>query len=336
MVRISVCMIVKDEEEILSRCLDSLKDIWDELIIVDTGSKDHTKEIASRYTKHIFDFEWTGSFSDARNFAFSKATMEYIYSADADEVLDEENRKKFLTLKQVLLPEVEIVQMKYGNQLSFGTVYNFDEEYRPKLFKRLRDFCWIESIHETVRLDPVVFDSDIIITHRPRESHARRDLQAFEKLIRKGEKLSSRLFGMYARELFVSGEKEDFLKAESYFVSLLEETEQTEGDFVISCCVAAKAARNREDNIAFFKYAIKAIVTQSCSEICLEMGKFYLEIKDWKEAAIWLYNAAYEVTPILNVKAGGEWPLQLLIECYKEQGNDEQARLYEIELKNRT
>ena len=111
-------------------------------------------------------------FSAARNFAFSKATCEYIYSADADEVLSEENRARFQVLKETLLPEIEIVQMKYGNQLHNGTVYNFDEEYRPKLFKRLRNFVWEEPIHEMVRLEPVVYDSDIVITHMPEQNHA--------------------------------------------------------------------------------------------------------------------------------------------------------------------
>ena len=169
---ISVCMIVKNEEKVLARCLDSLEGLYDELIIVDTGSSDSTKSIAAGYTDKIFDFEWINDFSAARNFAFSKATMEYIYSADADEVLDEENRLRFKILKENLLPEIEIVQMKYGNQLENGTVYNFDEEYRPKLFKRVRTFTWIEPVHETVRLDPVVFDSEIVITHKPLSNHA--------------------------------------------------------------------------------------------------------------------------------------------------------------------
>lgn len=217
MIHISVCMIVKNEEAVLERCLNSLQGIWDELIIVDTGSTDKTKEIAARYTDRLYDFTWTGSFSDARNFAFEKAQMEYIYSADADEVLDEENRQRFLVLKEALLPEIEIVQMKYGNQLAFGTVYNFDEEYRPKLFKRLRKFNWIEAIHETIQTEPVVYDSDIVITHMPKESHTARDLQAFNGLLQKGEDLSDRLFGMYARELFVSGTGQDFIQAEPYF-----------------------------------------------------------------------------------------------------------------------
>ena len=327
--RISVCMIVKNEEEILRRCLDSLQGIWDELIIVDTGSTDATKAIAGEYTDKIYDFAWTGNFSDARNFAFSKAQMEYIYSADADEVLDAENRERFFALKQALLPEIEIVQMKYGNQLAFGTVYNFDEEYRPKLFKRLRTFHWMEAIHETIQTEPVIFDSDIVITHMPKESHAARDLQAFERLVEKGEKLSPRLFEMYARELFVSGTGEDFVRAEKYFQSAVADPERKEGELLEAACVAAAAARVRKDQASFFKYAIKAVAMDGCSEICLELGRFYLEAGDWEEAAIWLYNAVYETEPVLNIHAGGDVPLSLLAECYRACGNEEQAALYE-------
>ena len=108
MATISVCLIVKNEETVLGRCLDCLKEIADEIVIVDTGSTDRTKEIAAAYTNQIYDFTWIRDFSAARNFAFSKAQMEYIYSADADEVLTEVNQKKFLQLKQALLPENDI------------------------------------------------------------------------------------------------------------------------------------------------------------------------------------------------------------------------------------
>ena len=109
MVTISVCMIVKNEADILARCLDSLSGLYEELIIVDTGSTDATKEIAAQYTDRIYDFVWCNDFAAARNFAWSKASMEYIYSADADEVLDEENYRQFKMLKQVLDPAIEIV-----------------------------------------------------------------------------------------------------------------------------------------------------------------------------------------------------------------------------------
>ena len=69
MISISLCMIVKNEENVLRRCLDSIKEAMDEIIIVDTGSTDRTKEIAKEYTERVFDFTCTGSSAEARKFA---------------------------------------------------------------------------------------------------------------------------------------------------------------------------------------------------------------------------------------------------------------------------
>lgn len=71
-------MIVKNEAAILSRCLDSVCDLMDEIIIVDTGSTDDTKAVAAKYTDRIYDFAWNNDFSAARNFSFSLANMDYI------------------------------------------------------------------------------------------------------------------------------------------------------------------------------------------------------------------------------------------------------------------
>ena len=69
-------MIVKNEADILSRCLDSVCDLMDEIIIVDTGSTDDTKAVAAKYTDRIYDFAWNNDFSAARNFSFSLANMD--------------------------------------------------------------------------------------------------------------------------------------------------------------------------------------------------------------------------------------------------------------------
>ena len=71
MISISMCMIAKNEESVLKRCLDSYSGLFDEIIIVDTGSTDNTKNIAAGYTDKIYDFEWTGDFSEARNHAIT-------------------------------------------------------------------------------------------------------------------------------------------------------------------------------------------------------------------------------------------------------------------------
>lgn len=335
MVTISLCMIVKNEEKILERCLDSVADLVDEIVIADTGSTDATREIARRYTEKVYDFPWTDDFSAARNFVFSRATQEYIYSADADEVLSPENRERFRLLKETLLPEVEIVQMKYANQLQFNTVYNYDEEYRPKIFKRKRDFVWEAPIHETVRLEPVIYDSDIVITHLPGESHAKRDLANFQKHWRQGYRLPKRLLGMYARELLIAGDEEDFAQAAPVFLEAAADNERDGEEMAQSCCVAARAARLAGDTVSFFKYTSKVIAEEACSEICCEMGHFYEGLSDWEEAAIWYYNAVYETRPILALQSGGKESLEGLIRCYEALGCPEQADIYREELRGR-
>ena len=332
MITISLCMIVKNEERILARCLDSLAGLMDEIIIVDTGSTDRTKEIAARDKDKFYDLPCVDDYIVARNFALSKATMEYIYSADADEVLSEENRERFRVLKENLLPEIELVQMKYGNQLQFGTVYNFDEEYRPKLFKRKRDFIWEDPIHETVRMQPVIYDSDIVITHMPEQSHVKRDLANFQKQIAAGRKLSGRLQEMYARELFLNGDTEDFQAADSYFRCRSEDENSTPEGITDACCVVAKAARLRGDALTVFRYTPKVIAGEGCSEICCELGHFYEEQEDYEEAAIWYYNAVYETVPVLRLASGGKESLEGLVRCYEQLGLPEQAESYRDEL----
>ena len=243
MITISLCMIVKNEEKNLERCLSSYAPFMDEIIVVDTGSTDRTKEIAARFTDKIYDFVWINDFSAARNFAFSKASCDYIFSADADEVLEGDNRQQFAILKQVLDPEIEIVQMQYGNQLQNGTIYNFDCELRPKLFKRLRTFTWIEPIHETVRTLPVVFDSDIVITHLPEELHTKRDLAAFERMTENAMPLSSRLHNIYAKELFVSGDTGDFERAIPFFEYCLLDDDRADDEKLEAVCVLARGYR---------------------------------------------------------------------------------------------
>lgn len=88
---LSLCMIVKNEESNLKKCLKNAKIYADEIIIVDTGSKDKTKEIAKNWTDKIFDFQWEDDFSKARNFSFDQATCQFCMWLDADDFLTDES-----------------------------------------------------------------------------------------------------------------------------------------------------------------------------------------------------------------------------------------------------
>lgn len=333
MATISLCMIVKNEERVLKRCLECIKDLMDEIIIVDTGSTDRTKEIAYEYTDKVYDYLWADDFAAARNYSFSKATMEYIYVADADEIIDEENQRRFALLKKAMIPEVEIVQMKYTNQLEQGSVYNFDCEYRGKLYKRLRTFQWVDPIHETVNLEPVVFDSEVEIIHKPLERHERRDFANFEKLVDRGEVFSKKLLLMYAKELMIAGNKQDFCKAVPLFQKVLNQ-ERSMDEYKAADCVLAKAAELSNDTAAFFTACLKEVADNPPAEICTMLGEYYRERKNYQEAILWYYNAIHEQECVLNIKYATTIPLNGIIECYEQTENTDMAQQYKEMLGN--
>ncbi|TVX96100.1 tetratricopeptide repeat-containing glycosyltransferase family 2 protein [Cohnella terricola] len=147
---ISLCMIVRDEEKLLSRCLESVQSLVDEIIIVDTGSVDRTKEIALRYTDRVYDFEWTNDFSAARNESIRYATGKWILVLDADEYvqkLDEHKLRHFLTDYHLSGPTGFIL-----NIMNF-TGSGFDETQMIKstgvrLFSNSFGISYAQPIHE--------------------------------------------------------------------------------------------------------------------------------------------------------------------------------------------
>lgn len=312
----SLCMIVKNEERVLRRCLDSISDLVDEIVIVDTGSTDNTKSIAAEYTDKIFDFKWVNDFSAARNFSFSKCNMDYIYVADADEYLDEENRKQFKILKDNIYPEIEIVQMMYET-ITNDTVLNIYREYRPKLYKRLRSFTWIDPIHETVRLDPLVFDSDIVVTHAPEANHSKRDFTIFEEALKRDGVLSENVAHMYAVELYKNGDISDLKNAYEFFYGLIDFDDERIS--LEASIVVAKGLRvmNNFDCHTSFEEFINSndnSITKA-SELYFEKGLYYLEKCQYDEASECFRNAVYNSTPVLDVHSGGDGALSKLIEC---------------------
>lgn len=337
MISISMCMIVKNEQSILKRCLDSYAGTYDELIIIDTGSTDNTKAIACQYTDKVYDFSWCDDFAAARNFAFSKAHCDYILSVDADEELDSFNNQSLQNLKSVLLPEVDIVQMYYVNSSSFNSVYNVHKELRPKLFKRLRTFNWISPIHETIRINPVIYDSNIEIMHKPTGNHSKRDFSVYFKSLKKGIHLEDYVVSMLCKELFISGDNSDFISFKDVFENIfLNENRNTDTIHDINC-ILARIYQITGESDKFFKITLKAVADNPSSEICLILGYYYFDKEDYEEAAIWLYNAAYETKSILDIASSGKKPLSLLGKCYEklaEKCDDDYQQIQYIEMSN--
>src|SRR3989338_781444 len=97
---LSLCMITKNEEKNLAKCLNSVKDLVDEIIIVDTGSKDNTINIAKSFNAKIINFKWQDDFSLARNESLKCASSDWIVVLDADEVIAKNDLVKIKRLIQ--------------------------------------------------------------------------------------------------------------------------------------------------------------------------------------------------------------------------------------------
>lgn len=211
MITISLCMIVKDEEKTLGRCLGCVSDVVDEIIIVDTGSTDNTKEIAKSFGSKIYDFKWEDNFEKARNYAFSKASKEYIMWLDADDFIDEENINMLIDLKEKLDNSVDSVMMNYSlvRDSEGKTTYSLK---RNRLVKRAKGYRWIGKVHEFLSVYGNIIQSDITINHDKQKAHTNRNLLIFKKMEQDGEEFTTRDLFYYANELYDNGLYDEAIK----------------------------------------------------------------------------------------------------------------------------
>lgn len=164
---VSLCMIVKNEAKVLARCLDSVQGLVDEIVIVDTGSTDRTKEIAGRYTALIYDYEWKQDFSDARNFAGSKAGGDWIFVLDADEYVDRGNLEEIISGLATVDVVVDALTAKIYNFTGFHgenvVVHSYFKFYRNR-----PDIYYFRALHEQLKKDNAELkqaESGLIVYH---------------------------------------------------------------------------------------------------------------------------------------------------------------------------
>lgn len=147
--KVSVCMITKNEEKNLYKTLDSIKSLGFEIVIVDTGSTDRTVDIARKYTDKVYFFEWINDFSAARNYAIAKASNDWILNLDADEVverIDVDALEKLTKYSEQILGYVTI-----KNHYSSGNINSIYTDKLHRFFNR-KAFHYEGAIHEQPRL----------------------------------------------------------------------------------------------------------------------------------------------------------------------------------------
>lgn len=145
---LSLCMIVKNEEENLKRCLDSVIGVIDELIIVDTGSTDHTPEIAQAYQAKLYYHEWKNDFSEARNVSLEKATGEWILVLDGDEMLTPESRQRLKPILATVAADGVLFKVRNFNPPDVLSEYNDSPQIRA--FRNRPQYRYQQRVHNQI------------------------------------------------------------------------------------------------------------------------------------------------------------------------------------------
>ena len=328
---ISLCMIVKNEEMHIARCLGSVAELVDEIIVVDTGSVDRTVEIVSNYTAKVYSYPWNDDFSDARNYSFSKATMDYCMWMDADDILEETEKDKFLQLKQTLSPDVDIVMMKYNTSFDEAGKPSFSY-FRERWIRNCSQYRWIGAVHEVIPPSGNIVYSDIGISHRKiNGGDPDRNLNIYRKALAEGKPLDARQQYYYGRELYYHKRYEEA-------VSVLEQFLLSADGWIENKIEACSICANCYYGLGQEQSALNTLLRSMSfdlprAELCCEIGKYFLEHGNYHMAVYWYETA---LSRPKNEYSGGfvlpdcydYVPLLQLCVCFDKMGDQKKAREY--------
>ena len=142
--RLTVCLITKNEEQFIGQCLESIRPIADQIVLVDTGSTDWTTSIAGRFGAEIYKFKWCDDFSAARNAALEKATGDWVLMLDADEELPADQQEKLLKLLRDPKAVAYRLPMIDKGHEEAGV------SHVPRLFRNAPGLFYVGRVHEQV------------------------------------------------------------------------------------------------------------------------------------------------------------------------------------------
>lgn len=266
---LSVCIIAKNEEQNIARCLECLKPYELEIIVADTGSTDRTKEIALRYTDKVYDFVWCDDFAAAKNFAVSKASHTHVLVLDSDEFLEEFDAPQ---VERLLMEHPgEVGRIRRRNTFERKGERQENREWINRVFAKDR-FHYEGRIHEqVVSLDGteyVTYQMPIVIRHTGY------DLTEEER-----KKKAERNISLLTKELARLGWDADVH---------INELKEAHGrpDAAIGGADADKLRREELQQVPYILY---------------QLGKSYYMAEDYAQACIWFaHGLSYDLDPKLE------------------------------------
>ncbi|WP_245850751.1 glycosyltransferase family 2 protein [Paenibacillus herberti] len=321
MITISLCMIVKNEEAVLARVLESVKGVPDEIIIADTGSTDRTVEIAKSFGARVERFEWVDDFAAARNFSFSKATKDYILWLDADDYLNQKDAVMLKNLKQTLDPAISRVTMPYVLSRS-ASGEALSSLRRNRLVRRDCKFEWIGAVHEYLNAYGQHLDLDAEVQHDKDKAYTDRNLRIYRSRREQGEEFNIRDLYYFANELKDHGHNDE---AAIHYETMLRTGEGWVEDNIQACIKlsACYSALNQPE--LRLQSALRALSYDTPRpEVCCSIGNALFDAGSYTVAAYW-YDLAVTTEPPATMgmsdRSSSTWypHLQLCL-CYDRLG----------------
>lgn len=338
---ISLALIAKNEEKNVKRLLDSVEGCFDEIIFVDTGSTDRTKELALEMGCKVFDFEWVNSFSKARNFAFSHASCDYVMWMDLDDVLS--NKDGFLKWKNYAMSFADVWFATYNYALDKnGTpIVKF---VRERVFRNSLKPAWQYDIHEGVVCKPE-WSKDYAVAWTVNHMRDAEDIKADKSRnvrileeIKKAGKFDARLKFYYGKELYESGQANEALSA---FDEALADQRLEPHDRLLSYQYAGYAAIQCADQIKdehmswkqqYFEKALEYYhagmkLDPNRAEFHVGIGDVHLKRQDLIKA-IPYYAAAKQCFNASETGSPYEGAIYSFVDCYGQNPMIQLAKIY--------
>lgn len=294
MATISLCMIVKNEEQTLERCLKSAKGFVDEIIIVDTGSTDSTKKIAHKYTNKVFDYAWCDDFSKARNFSFSFATKDYILWLDADDVVPKQTINYLKKNKANLTQDVYM--LKYN--IAFNKSTPTFSYYRERLLKNCNNAQWQGVVHECITPFGTIKKLPLAINHcKGSHTNSNRNLKIYQATLKK-RALTPREQYYYGRELYDHKKYKKCISVLNKFINGGNGWVENVIDalFILHFCY-----KSLNDNNSALNCLVKTFAYDSPRpKICYYIGEHFFLQKNYVAAIFWYKLATTSESKIEN------------------------------------
>lgn len=326
--KLSLCMIVKNEENTLPRALANARIFADEIVVTDTGSTDGTVRVAKELADAVYDFKWIDDFSAARNYCIARAHGDYWMWLDADDVVENDTAKSIARLKSRLACDIVMLPYVTDTDENGGALFEY---YRERIIKNRSDYKFFGNVHEVVPLYGKIEKKPYRILHAKSQiKDSTRNLRIYEQL-KSTRQLDARESYYYARELYYHRE---YVKAINMFMQFIADP----GGFYVNkidaclCLSRCYTAINQKDLAIAALYNSFAYGLPN-GEVCCELGLKYFAEGDYERAAYW-FDTALRAKPD---KQSGAFvqsdcydflPSIWLSVCYDKTGNAKKALKY--------